>query len=64
VVGASSRAGHKTLIPELIVALKEAGRADIKVVRRVVIPPRIISEAGGRRSSGREPTWPMPPMRY
>lgn len=41
VVGASSlAAGHKTLIPELIDALKEMGRADIKVVAGGVIPPQ------------------------
>jgi methylmalonyl-CoA mutase len=41
VVGASSlAAGHKTLVPELIDALKEAGRADIKVVAGGVIPPQ------------------------
>ncbi|MDF1836117.1 MAG: methylmalonyl-CoA mutase family protein, partial [Alteraurantiacibacter sp. bin_em_oilr2.035] len=39
-VGASSlAAGHKTLIPELIGHLKDAGRADIKVVAGGVIPP-------------------------
>ncbi|HEX8382591.1 MAG TPA: methylmalonyl-CoA mutase [Sphingomonas sp.] len=39
VVGASSlAAGHKTLIPELIGALREAGRADIKVIAGGVIP--------------------------
>ena len=39
VVGASSlAAGHKTLIPELIEALKDMGRADIKVVAGGVIP--------------------------
>jgi len=39
VVGASSlAAGHKTLIPELIEALKHAGRADIKVIAGGVIP--------------------------
>ena len=39
VVGASSlAAGHKTLIPELIDALKDLGRADIKVVAGGVIP--------------------------
>jgi len=39
VVGASSlAAGHKTLIPELIDALKGMGRADIKVVAGGVIP--------------------------
>jgi len=40
-VGASSlAAGHKTLIPELIQRLREAGRADIKVVAGGVIPPQ------------------------
>jgi len=39
VVGASSlAAGHKTLIPELIDHLREAGRADIKVIAGGVIP--------------------------
>ena len=39
-VGASSlAAGHKTLIPELIQLLREAGRPDIKVVAGGVIPP-------------------------
>jgi methylmalonyl-CoA mutase len=39
VVGASSlAAGHRTLIPEMIGALKEMGRADIKVVAGGVIP--------------------------
>ncbi|WP_232473784.1 methylmalonyl-CoA mutase [Sphingomonas sp. MA1305] len=39
VVGASSlAAGHKTLIPELIGHLKDAGRPDIKVVAGGVIP--------------------------
>ena len=50
VVGASSlAAGHKTLIPELIAELKEAGRADIKVVAGGVIPPQdyaMLREAG------------------
>jgi methylmalonyl-CoA mutase len=41
VVGASSlAAGHKTLIPELIGKLKEAGRGDIKVIAGGVIPPQ------------------------
>ncbi|MFZ5747646.1 MAG: methylmalonyl-CoA mutase [Pseudomonadota bacterium] len=41
VVGASSlAAGHKTLIPELIERLKQAGRGDIKVVAGGVIPPQ------------------------
>jgi methylmalonyl-CoA mutase len=40
-VGASSLAGgHKTLIPELVAALRAAGRADIKVVAGGVIPPQ------------------------
>jgi methylmalonyl-CoA mutase len=40
-VGASSLAGgHKTLIPELIEALRAAGRADIRVVAGGVIPPQ------------------------
>ncbi|WP_336986687.1 methylmalonyl-CoA mutase [Altererythrobacter aquiaggeris] len=40
-IGASSlAAGHKTLIPELVARLKEAGRADIKVVAGGVIPPQ------------------------
>jgi methylmalonyl-CoA mutase len=39
VVGASSlAAGHKTLIPELIQKLDEAGRSDIKVIAGGVIP--------------------------
>ncbi len=41
VVGASTlAAGHKTLVPELIDALKDLGRADIKVVAGGVIPPQ------------------------
>jgi len=40
-VGASSlAAGHKTLIPEMIQHLKDADRADIKVVAGGVIPPQ------------------------
>jgi methylmalonyl-CoA mutase len=40
-IGASSlAAGHKTLIPELIRLLKEAGRSDIKVFAGGVIPPQ------------------------
>ncbi len=39
IVGASSlAAGHKTLIPELIGKLAEAGRSDIKVIAGGVIP--------------------------
>jgi methylmalonyl-CoA mutase len=41
VVGASSlAAGHKTLVPELINALKEIGRPDILVVAGGVIPEK------------------------
>ena len=41
VVGASSlAAGHKTLVPELIEALKDLGAADIKVIAGGVIPAR------------------------
>ena len=41
VIGASSlAAGHKTLIPELIGLLKEAGRPDIKVITGGVIPQK------------------------
>jgi methylmalonyl-CoA mutase len=40
-VGASSlAAGHKTLIPELIRLLRDAGRTDIKVIAGGVIPPQ------------------------
>ena len=40
-IGASSlAAGHKTLIPELIRHLREAGRSDIKVFAGGVIPPQ------------------------
>jgi methylmalonyl-CoA mutase len=40
-IGASSlAAGHKTLIPELIGHLRDAGRPDIKVVAGGVIPPQ------------------------
>jgi methylmalonyl-CoA mutase len=39
VVGASSLAGgHKTLVPELIAALRKLGRGDIMVVAGGVIP--------------------------
>ena len=39
IVGASSlAAGHKSLIPELIAALKGAGRSDIRVIAGGVIP--------------------------
>jgi methylmalonyl-CoA mutase len=41
VAGASSlAAGHKTLIPELVRLLREAGRGDIKVTAGGVIPPQ------------------------
>ena len=50
VVGASSlAAGHKTLIPELIGHLRDAGRSDIKVVAGGVIPSQdyqILRDAG------------------
>ncbi len=50
VVGASSlAAGHKTLIPELIGLLREAGRGDIKVIVGGVIPAQdydFLREAG------------------
>ena len=50
VIGASSlAAGHKTLIPELIRLLKQAGRSDIKVTAGGVIPPQdydFLREAG------------------
>src|SRR6185437_8163271 len=49
-VGASSlAAGQKTLIPDLVAAWREAGRADIKVVAGGVIPPQdydFLREAG------------------
>jgi methylmalonyl-CoA mutase len=49
-IGASSlAAGHKTLIPELIRLLREAGRSDIKVFAGGVIPPQdydFLREAG------------------
>ncbi|MGH6629295.1 MAG: methylmalonyl-CoA mutase family protein, partial [Burkholderiales bacterium] len=49
-IGASSlAAGHKTLIPELIRHLRDAGRPDIKVVAGGVIPPQdydFLREAG------------------
>ena len=49
-IGASSlAAGHKTLIPELIRLLHEAGRSDIKVFAGGVIPPQdydFLREAG------------------
>ena len=50
VVGASSlAAGHKTLIPELIGHLKNAGRGDIKVIAGGVIPAQdyqVLRDAG------------------
>src|SRR5690606_39521645 len=40
-VGSSSLAGgHKTLIPVLVEPLRDAGRADIRVVAGGVIPPQ------------------------
>jgi methylmalonyl-CoA mutase len=50
VVGASSlAAGHKTLVPELIAELKNAGGEEIKVVAGGVIPPKdyqFLTDAG------------------
>ena len=50
IVGASSlAAGHKTLIPDLVKGLREAGRSDIKVIAGGVIPPQdydYLREAG------------------
>ena len=50
IVGASSlAAGHKTLVPQLIKALKELGRPDIMVVAGGVIPSKdypFLKEAG------------------
>ncbi|RVT92469.1 methylmalonyl-CoA mutase [Sphingomonas crocodyli] len=50
VVGASSlAAGHKTLIPELIGYLRDAGRSDIKVIAGGVIPAQdyqVLRDAG------------------
>lgn len=41
IVGASSlAAGHKTLVPQLIEALKKLGREDIMVIAGGVIPPK------------------------
>ncbi|KEO74800.1 methylmalonyl-CoA mutase [Anditalea andensis] len=41
IVGASSlAAGHKTLVPQLIQALRDLGRADIMVIAGGVIPPK------------------------
>ena len=41
IVGVSSLAGgHKTLVPELVAALKKLGRSDILVVAGGVIPER------------------------
>ncbi|UXX78043.1 methylmalonyl-CoA mutase [Reichenbachiella carrageenanivorans] len=41
VIGASSlAAGHKTLVPSLIAALKKLGREDIMVIAGGVIPPK------------------------
>ena len=45
-------AGHKTLIPEMIEALKDMGRADIKVVAGGVIPPQDYATAPRRGRAG------------
>ena len=45
VVGVSSQAaGHKTLVPQLIDALKKEGATDIKVICGGVIPPQDYQE--------------------
>ncbi|MDA1070980.1 MAG: methylmalonyl-CoA mutase family protein, partial [Proteobacteria bacterium] len=50
VVGVSSQAaGHKTLVPQLLAALREQGAGDIKVVVGGVVPPQdyaMLKEAG------------------
>jgi methylmalonyl-CoA mutase len=50
VVGVSSQAaGHKTLVPQLLSALREQGAGDIKVVVGGVVPPQdyaMLKEAG------------------
>jgi methylmalonyl-CoA mutase len=50
VVGVSSQAaGHKTLVPELVAALREAGAPDIVVIVGGIIPPQdyeFLREAG------------------
>ena len=52
VVGVSSlAAGHKTLVPDLITALKALGGADIKVICGGILPPQdhtYLREAGVR----------------
>ena len=41
VVGVSSQAaGHKTLVPELVEALREQGAGELAVVVGAIIPPR------------------------
>ena len=61
-VGASSlAAGHKTLIPELIGLLQDAGRGDIKVIAGGVIPAQDYQLSARRRacrrSSAPAPIW-------
>ena len=60
VVGISSQAaGHKTLVPALIAALKRQGAGDILVVVGGVIPPQdydFLYEAGVSASSAPAPT--------
>ena len=67
VVGACSlAAGHRTLIPEMIEALKDMGRADIKVVAGGLSRRRIMlcsAPRACRRSSAPAPTSPTPPTR-
>ncbi|MBO9576152.1 MAG: methylmalonyl-CoA mutase [Sphingobium sp.] len=52
-VGVSTLAGaHKTLVPELITLLREAGRADIRVIVGGVIPPQDYEELRGAGVQG------------
>ncbi len=59
VIGVSSQAaGHKTLVPQLIAALKAQQGEDILVVGGGVIPAQdydMLSKAGSRPSSARVP---------
>jgi methylmalonyl-CoA mutase len=56
IVGISSlAAGHLTLVPELKVALEQAGRGDIMIVVGGVIPPQ---DYAALRASGAEAIFP------
>lgn len=60
-MGASSlAAGHKTLIPELVEALKKWGREDICVVAGGVIPPQDYAFPARARRGG--DLWSGTPM--